>query len=245
MLWTVACVAIAVWWGVGSPARQLARLNPLSRPVDAVAAPVSALGATRPRLLAAGAAALLMWAVAGGLGWFVWPLCFAAAAATYSVVTRHERRQSRRERVMLQAGLPRALQFLAVCLAAGAPVRKAVADVAAVSDGPTAVLLAGVGAQTAIGVSDADAWRTLRSHPVWGPVARDLARSVDSGSAVVDMLRLHAVDAARAHRDQLTARARTVGVKSAAPLMCCFLPAFILIGVVPIIAGLIESVLGW
>ena len=39
------------------------------------------------------------------------------------------------------------------------------------------------------------------------------------------------------------ARARKAGVSSVVPLMVCFLPAFILIGVVPIVGGVASRVL--
>ena len=35
-------------------------------------------------------------------------------------------------------------------------------------------------------------------------------------------------------------RARAVGVKAAVPLGLCLLPAFVLIGIVPLVAGLAE-----
>jgi hypothetical protein len=36
-------------------------------------------------------------------------------------------------------------------------------------------------------------------------------------------------------------RARAVGVKAAVPLGLCLLPSFLLIGVVPLVAGLLRS----
>jgi len=36
-------------------------------------------------------------------------------------------------------------------------------------------------------------------------------------------------------------RARAVGVKAAVPLGVCLLPSFLLIGVVPLVAGLLRS----
>lgn len=245
MLWAVMGAGLAAWWATGSPTGQLSRLDVGRQRPGVVGVSNSARSPSRFRWLASACAFLVTWVLASGLGWLVAPLSMGAALAAYWWAGRHETRQARVERQRLQADLPQALQFLAVCLAAGAPLRRAVAEVASISSEPTASLLRGVEAHTAIGITDAEAWRTLRGHPVWGAVARDLARSVDSGTTVVGVLRQHAADAARIHRDQLTTRARTVGVKSAAPLMCCFLPAFILIGVVPIVAGLLEAVLGW
>ena len=45
-------------------------------------------------------------------------------------------------------------------------------------------------------------------------------------------------------RSEAEARARTVGVRAAAPLGLCLLPAFVLVGVVPLVAGTVASLLG-
>jgi hypothetical protein len=42
-------------------------------------------------------------------------------------------------------------------------------------------------------------------------------------------------------RAGVEARAKTVEVKAAAPLGVCFLPAFVLLGVVPMVAGVFTS----
>ena len=88
------------------------------------------------------------------------------------------------------------------------------------------------------------AWGALRGDPVWGAAAADVARAERSGLCLADLLRLHADDARRVAADRATLAARTVGVRSVVPLMVCFLPAFILVGVVPIVAGLVADFMG-
>jgi pilus assembly protein TadC len=46
---------------------------------------------------------------------------------------------------------------------------------------------------------------------------------------------------ARSARAEVEDRARAVGVKAAVPLGLCLLPSFLLIGVVPLVAGLLRS----
>ncbi|NHB85425.1 hypothetical protein G7085_14540 [Tessaracoccus sp. HDW20] len=75
-------------------------------------------------------------------------------------------------------------------------------------------------------------------------MARDVARAERSGTALADVLRTHAEDARRDCHDEAQKAARRVGVRSVVPLMVCFLPAFILVGVVPIIAGLLSGFFG-
>lgn len=148
---------------------------------------------------------------------------------------------ARRSTAMARAELPDALDFLAVCLDAGQPMARAVGLVAAVSGPVTGELLAGVSEGLALGRAGPAAWQQLRGHAVWGPVAAEVARSERSGTALAATLRAHAQDARAEARDAATKAARTVGVRSVLPLMACFLPAFVLIGVVPIIASLMAG----
>lgn len=141
----------------------------------------------------------------------------------------------------LAAELPAALGFLAVCLDAGQPMVGAVDVVARVSPPATRRLLQEVAAQLALGRAGPEAWEALRGHPVWGRAAADIARSERSGTALTAVLRMHADDGRRHSQDAALKAARTVGVRSVIPLMACFLPAFMLIGVVPIIAGLLAN----
>jgi hypothetical protein len=51
------------------------------------------------------------------------------------------------------------------------------------------------------------------------------------------MLQRVAEDARDAARWDAQARARALGARAAAPLGLCFLPAFVLVGIVPVVAG--------
>ncbi|MYW04674.1 type II secretion protein F, partial [Streptomyces sp. SID3343] len=61
------------------------------------------------------------------------------------------------------------------------------------------------------------------------PAAQAVARAADEQRA--------------AQRRTATAAARRVGVRATVPLGLCFLPAFLLIGVVPIVIGLTSTLL--
>ncbi|MDO5677272.1 MAG: type II secretion system F family protein [Propionibacteriaceae bacterium] len=143
----------------------------------------------------------------------------------------------------LLAQFPEAVSLLAVCLDAGQPMVAAVGSVAQVSPPATERLLREVAAQLALGRAGPAAWEGLRGHPVWGRAAADIARAERSGSSLTTVLRVHAEDGRQDARDAALKAARTVGVRSVIPLMACFLPAFMLIGVVPIVAGLIGNFL--
>ena len=144
---------------------------------------------------------------------------------------------ARRRRQQLVLQTPQALELLAACLVAGLPVRTALVAVLDAFDGPVAEDLGRVRASTALGVGDADAWKTLSAHPQLGPAAADLARSVESGTLLVEGLRYHAARARDQRQAALQVVARGVGVRSVLPLMCCFIPSFMLLGVVPSVAS--------
>jgi pilus assembly protein TadC len=59
---------------------------------------------------------------------------------------------------------------------------------------------------------------------------------------VAEAVRVLADEARRSDRSERLERARRVGVRTAAPLGLCFLPAFLLVAVVPTIIGLIGDV---
>lgn len=162
----------------------------------------------------------------------------AIAALRWSeAITEHRRNQR------LSAQLPICLELLVATLAAGLPLRAGIRHIAGLVPEPSAGLLNGVLNHIDLGRSDAQGWEQLEHNPVWGPVARDLSRCASSGAGLSEILTVHASEArarTRAKKEQI---ARTAGVKSVLPLVCCFLPAFILIGVVPIVASTLQSVL--
>ncbi len=117
----------------------------------------------------------------------------------------------------------------------------ALAAVALAFDGPTATLLADVARLTSLGAPPEDAWSTALRDQRWAPVARAVIRAHHSGAALADVLNRVATDL----RSDLRARAETAAarasVKAVLPLGLCFLPAFLLIGVVPVVAGFTTS----
>ncbi len=192
----------------------------------------------------AGAAVCLAAAsVDGGPGWLAWAGLPLLTLATAILLGWTEPAANRRRQQVLVLQAPQALELLAACLGAGLPVRTACAAVTAAFDGPVAEELGRVLAATALGVSDADAWRTLSDHPQFGGAAGDLARSVESGTRLVEGLRQHAEVARERRRAALQIRARAVGVRSVMPLMICFIPSFLLLGVVPTIVSALMNAL--
>ncbi len=190
-----------------------------------------------------------------------------------SLLRSLEPRHARAERERFTADLPLALELLGACLAGGAALLPAVRAVAAATPGPCGTRLMRVASALEVGLPPADAWaRLTEPAPDPGPgragggpvpeargsrtgagavppsalaasAVRALARAGDAGTpAAAAVARLAAqarVD--RSARGQ--AAAERAGVLAVAPLGLCFLPAFVLLGVVPVIAGLVGPLL--
>ncbi|MFF6948758.1 type II secretion system F family protein [Streptomyces iakyrus] len=140
--------------------------------------------------------------------------------------------------------LPLAADLLAACIAAGAGPVIAAQAVGEALGGPVGDALARGAAEVRLGGEPGSAWRTLGAVPGAGGLARLLERADVSGlPAALPVARL----AAEARADwgrAATARARRAGVMVSAPVGLCFLPAFIAVGVLPVVIGLAGGVLG-
>jgi pilus assembly protein TadC len=138
--------------------------------------------------------------------------------------------------------LPVACDLLAVCLAAGAPVAVALAAVGEAVPGPVGRALAEVAARTRLGSPARAAWAGV--PPPLAGLARVLVRAGESGSGAVPALQSLAADTRAAARERTRAAVARAGVRVLAPLGACFLPAFVCLGVAPLVVGLARDVLG-
>ncbi|MFI6375433.1 type II secretion system F family protein [Streptomyces sp. NPDC050546] len=140
--------------------------------------------------------------------------------------------------------LPLAADLLAACIAAGAGPVIAAQAVGEALGGPVGDALARGAAEVRLGGEPGAAWRRLAAVPGAEGLARLLERAGVSGlPAAAPVARL----AAEARADwgrAATARARRAGVMVSAPVGLCFLPAFIAVGVLPVVIGLAGGVLG-
>lgn len=161
-----------------------------------------------------------------------------------SWVRRHlPRRRAPGRDTELAGSVAQVCDLLAVCLDAGRPPRTALRVVAGVVGGAVAEELGVVLQRIDLGVDEAEAWAGLSAVPGYREAGRDLSRSVRSGLGLAALLRQHAVDARKAAASEALVRARSAGVKSVVPLMVCFLPAFIALGVIPMFGSLVVSLL--
>jgi len=233
--------AFAAWLVVPHPAAR--RLAPPTRSLPHWLAPVPDALSAGSRGLAGGALAAAVAAWSGHLGMAAVGLGLAAGAAGFVVLGRVPPAGRARREMEITASLPQACDLLAVAVEAGLPLRAAVEAVAPTISGPLGDALAAVAARTRLGMPESDAWAELGTEPPLQALARELSRTVSTGTGMARLLRELGEDARRAGAAAAVVRARRVGVRSVLPLMVCFLPSFVLLGVVPVIGGIVQTLI--
>lgn len=178
------------------------------------------------------------WALSGPLGAAVGLVCGAALAEW---IGRLEPPAATRRREQVDRDLPLAIDLFAACAAVGHPVDRALGVVAGAVGGPLAARFEELLARLALGADPLTEWQHLAADQQLAPLARTMVRALESGAALVTGLSRLADDSRRVRRTSTQLKARSVGVKAAGPLAVCFLPAFMLIGVVPTVAGAFSS----
>ena len=175
-------------------------------------------------------------------GWTGVVVGAGAAAAAWSALRAAPRRDRlAADRRLLQA-IPLSCDLLAACVSAGASPHAATRAVAEAVPGPLAEVLHGVARSLALGGSATQAWAPYADGPApLRTMAVVLCRASLSGASPAPMLDALAVDQRERQRLAGEAAARRAGVAMVAPLGLCFLPAFVLLGVVPLVAGLLGG----
>lgn len=192
-----------------------------------------------------------IWSVLAGLGAaaFVSGVGGVVAGAgvagvTWSWIGRLDPPSVRRQRELAERDLPGVVHLLATALESGCDVAQALRLVGDALPGPATMLLDAVPGRLALGVPPDVAWRPVLESEELAPLGRAMVRAHRSGASVTDEVARLADELERRARARVEDRARAVGVKAALPLGLCLLPSFLLIGVVPLVAGLLRS-LAW
>jgi pilus assembly protein TadC len=98
----------------------------------------------------------------------------------------------------------------------------------------------------AMGADPDTAWQAREGDEPDGceALSRLARRSASSGSALAQGIAELAEQSRQSARHTATAAAERAGVLIAGPLGLCFLPAFICLGIVPVVAGLAGDIFG-
>jgi pilus assembly protein TadC len=146
-------------------------------------------------------------------------------------------------------GVASSLDVLAVCLTAGMAVSTAAAATAPSAPPRLARVLRRAADLLALGADAAVAWSASSDLPAGSVDAQTDAllrlarRSASSGAALADGV-AELADQSRADAAHAAAAAaERAGVMIAGPLGLCFLPAFVCLGIVPVVVGLAGDLL--
>lgn len=182
-----------------------------------------------------------------GVGTFLdgplaWPAAAAAAVGLWVMLRRAEPAEVRRRRTRLAQELPAFVELFGAALGSGAGPATALAAARAALPGAAAEELAPVAARLELGLDAGEVWTRLAADsPGLAPLARVMARSHEAGMVVTDAVAALARELDEQERARVEDRARAVGVRAAVPLGLCLLPAFLLLGIVPLVAAAVEG----
>ncbi len=137
------------------------------------------------------------------------------------------------------------LELLAACLRSGMAVSTAAAAVAPSAPAHLAQILSRAAHLLALGADPASAWSGTALHRDDHAEAllRLARRSAASGAALADGVAELASQVRDGAADTARAAAERASVLIAGPLGLCYLPAFVCLGIVPVVAGLAGDVL--
>lgn len=137
-----------------------------------------------------------------------------------------------------------AADLIVAAVGSGVPVTVALDAVASAVGGPVGAALSVSARLEQAGAPPETAYRSLQEHDVTARIGRALQEARASGASPVPVLD----GAARAERERRrsarVSRARGAGSLAAIPVGVLFLPAFVLVAVVPVVVGAIGPVLG-
>jgi tight adherence protein C len=176
------------------------------------------------------------------------PLAFAtaplfAAAGWKAPNISLDRRDREREDIVRHA-LPDALDLLAACALAGMGIDQALRIVAAETTGPLGDALTEMVRRLDAGVTRTAAYETLAREAQAAEVrslVRALRRAERYGTPVAPVLVAQAREVRTRRRISAEEAARAAPVRMLFPLVLCFLPAFVLLTVAPIVLTALRS----
>lgn len=140
--------------------------------------------------------------------------------------------------------VPLLLDLLAALLASGVSLERGLLQLAQISAKEIRGGLAAVGGALALGASWAAAWRvTLRpaSEDPLSQLERSTRFIALTGAPSATLLRAEAARLRQAEHRDLQLRAASLGVKLVLPMGLCALPAFMFLGVVPVLISLMPG----
>ncbi|GAA2336586.1 type II secretion system F family protein [Saccharopolyspora halophila] len=179
-------------------------------------------------------AGLLAFQLIGPAGLLAGPLAAVFLHRRRRLIARAELRA---DPLMLAAGW----DLLAAGMRAGLPVPVVLRGVAAELGGGTHRVLHEVADHLALGSDPVAGWEPALEHPDTAELARAARRTARTGSALAEVA-TDLAERCRGRAGELAeARAQRGAVWISAPLGLCFLPAFLCLGVLPVVLGMLRD----
>ncbi|MCU1454937.1 MAG: gspF [Acidimicrobiales bacterium] len=168
------------------------------------------------------------------------PVVAAAVALGASLARRAEQR---REVAAVIVTLPEVVDLFALAAQAGQPVSSSLGTVAARASGPIALALRDAERRRGLGLPVAEALEVVaeRAGDPIRPLVAALTASDRYGTPLVPALERLAAEARLSRRRRAEEAARRLPVTLLFPLVCCTLPAFALLTVVPLVASALRA----
>ncbi len=164
-----------------------------------------------------------------------------AGWVTWRVLSKVESPGAVQWRERLIADVPVAIDLLVAALEAGAAPDRALSLVAQSMGGPIEAEFVVPARQLRLGANPVEVWGRMADRPHLGALGSALRRASETGASVVSAGRRLADSQRETTKAAAEARAKSVSTKAAAPLGLLMLPAFVLLGIVPLVAGLLTA----
>ncbi|WP_067494653.1 type II secretion system F family protein [Actinoplanes sp. TFC3] len=174
--------------------------------------------------------------------WWGVPIAGGVAYGIDRILKRQVPAAVRARRDRAGADLPLAADLLAAALRTGVPVDRGLAAVADALRGPLGESLDRVARALHLGADPPEAWSHLIDVPGTTRLVSAAVRSSVSGAAFSGALTRLADDLRADRAIAAEAAARRAGVLIVLPLGLCFLPAFMLAGLVPVVVAALGDV---
>ncbi|MFE6835229.1 type II secretion system F family protein [Streptomyces sp. NPDC057705] len=241
----LAVVALWVGWAVVARVRERSarrRITALLGVEQGLRGPVFASAARGVVAAWAGPAGALLagWLLVGGTTGAVAGVLAALGVRRWQARARPPAGVDPRE---AERQLPFAADLLAACLAAGAGPVEAAEVVGESLGGPVGERLARAGAELRLGGEPGAGWGRLAEIPGARALAECLERAARTGAPAAEPVSRLATGLREERARLAGARAQRAAVLVTAPVGLCFLPAFLAIGVAPVVIGMASGLL--
>lgn len=187
-------------------------------------------------LVAVGSAPWVSWHRVPRAPWVVGASSAARSPSVGTAVAPVARPGPAREPDPLRVDLAVLFDLVAIALVAGVPVPRALDAVGHAVGGSDGRALRSAGAALCLGASWAEAWRSC--PPRLHPLREALGRVWLSGASPAGVLRAASDQLRRARKRAVGEAAARLGARLVIPLGLCHLPAFVLLGLVPVLISL-------